>query len=52
VWRLRELRWWDWPADLLNEYIPALLSTDVMSFLERAEADPRCQAVCNAGGVR
>lgn len=42
VERLLVLKWWDWPEDLLNEYMPLLLSQGVRAFLERAEADPWC----------
>jgi len=42
VERLLVLRWWDWPEDLLNEYLPLLLQPNVREFLDRAEADPRC----------
>lgn len=44
VERLLVLKWWDWPVDLLNEYLPLLQSGRVREFLERAEADERCWA--------
>lgn len=35
--RLLKLRWWDWPDEKVNYFIPKILSSDIESFLQEAE---------------
>lgn len=44
VERLERLAWWDWQDALIDEYLPFLLSDNVMAFLTAAENDERCHA--------
>ena len=37
--RLLVLRWWDWPEERVDRFIPLLLGDDIQAFLDRAEAD-------------
>ena len=37
VERLLELRWWDWPDEKVDRFVPMLLSDDVREFLAAAE---------------
>ena len=39
VARLLELRWWDWPDDKVDRFVPLLLSEDLSAFLDAAERD-------------
>ena len=41
VERLMALRWWDWPDEKVDRYVPLLLSGDVVGFLNVAERDMR-----------
>jgi len=36
--RLLALRWWDWPDDKVDRFIPLMLSPDIEAFLAAAEA--------------
>ena len=40
VRRLLELRWWDWPEDKIEQFLPLMLSSDIVAFLDAAEAQP------------
>lgn len=33
---LLKLKWWDWEMEKINQYVPLLLSTDITTFLEKA----------------
>jgi acetyltransferase-like isoleucine patch superfamily enzyme len=35
--RLLKLRWWDWPDEKVDRFVPLLLSADVEKFLDEAE---------------
>lgn len=35
--RFLKLRWWDWPDDKVNHFLPLFLSTNVEAFLDEAE---------------
>lgn len=37
VTRFLKLKWWDWPDDKVNHFIPRILSEDVTGFLDEAE---------------
>ncbi len=39
VARMLELRWWDWPDDKVDRFVPLLLSEDLAAFLEAAERE-------------
>ena len=38
VERLLALRWWDWPEEKIERFLPLMLSADVESFLREAES--------------
>ena len=38
VLRLLALRWWDWPDEQVDRFIPLLLGKNIEAFLDRAEA--------------
>ena len=40
VRRLHALAWWDWPKPRLDALLPLMMSEDVATFLDAAEADP------------
>jgi acetyltransferase-like isoleucine patch superfamily enzyme len=35
--RFMKLKWWDWPDEKVNHFIPRILSEDVAAFLDEAE---------------
>jgi carbonic anhydrase/acetyltransferase-like protein (isoleucine patch superfamily) len=37
VSRLLALRWWDWPDEKIEQFLPLMLSSDVEAFLDAAE---------------
>ena len=39
VARMLELRWWDWPDDKVDRFVPLLLSEDLAAFLDAAERE-------------
>ena len=38
---LLKLQWWNWPAELIEEFVPLLCDTDIAAFIENAIQDPR-----------
>ena len=35
---LLKLRWWDWPDEKIDRFLPLILSPDIVAFLNAAEA--------------
>jgi len=38
---LLRIRWWDWPEEIIDEYLPMIVSSDVPAFITKAICDPR-----------
>ncbi len=38
---LVKIRWWTWPIELVEEFVPLLCDADITSFIEEARRDPR-----------
>lgn len=36
--RLIEIKWWDWPTEQVDEFVPLLLSDRIEEFIAAAEA--------------
>jgi hypothetical protein len=39
VEQLQALRWWDWPDDRIERFLPLMLSNDIAAFIEAARAE-------------
>ena len=37
---LEQIRWWDWPAALINRYMPLLCSANIAELEKRLAQDP------------
>jgi acetyltransferase-like isoleucine patch superfamily enzyme len=35
---LLEIKWWDWPKEKIEEWLPLLLNTDIQAFIDKALA--------------